>query len=207
MDVRSILTGAMLICATTSAQSQTLSTASLPSFASSPDAFALAPSPGWNGFPATTGFFAFSKSNDMFGGTAAYSGYTHKFSNDVYLSVRGGSGYSPFGGLGSNFAASGNGLSGFEFATTQFRLGYDMGRLKPYVTGSFAVATPVYGNALAPPGTSLNTMLNPPGNTRSVTSLGAGFDFAVTNRLSFGVGVAVHNVNGGATPLSPFGFR
>ena len=179
-----------------SGQAQTLSTASLPSFASNPQAFA----PGaanWNALIPAQGFYSFSSggagSNSSYG---AFGGYAHKFSNNVFLDIRGGSGYAP-----TLFQRQG--MQGFDYASTQFKIGYDLGRVRPYISGNFGVANPVSNNPFALPGSNFNAVMNPMQGQRSFTSVGTGFDIAVTNKLSFGAGVYISQSRGGL--LSPLG--
>ncbi len=101
----------------------------LPLLALNPAGLADTPS-RWSGFYVGSEVFAVSGSGGLKGGVggAAEAGYNHAFSNNVVLGVNTAVGYAP-----SLFRRSR--YSGFDFATADVRVGYDMGRLMPYVTG------------------------------------------------------------------------
>lgn len=183
------------------AQAQTLSSATLPSFAQG-GAYALAPSP----LGAIGGAFAFSTPapGHVFG-AANVAGFSQKLDDKLFISVQAVSGYaSSFGSGLTSFGRLGFGASGFDFTATSVKLGYDAGRFRPYVSAGFASATPVAGYGLSGPDRSLSAALNQPAGQRTTTSLGAGFDYAITGNLSFSAGVAVQSTQGA---VSPFGLR
>lgn len=193
-----LLTGLGLAAVAGSAQAQTLSSASLPSFAQGSTGFAqpsLAP---------IGGVFAYaSPMPGQIFGAGQTVGFSQKLNKDLFVSVQAGSGYaSTFGGAG--FGPWASGAAGFDFSSTSVKLGYDGGRLRPYVSAGFLSATPVAGYGLSGPDRSLSAALNQPATARTVTSIGAGFDYAVTGNLSFSAGVSVQSSNG---PTTPFGFR
>lgn len=84
--------------------------------------------------------------------------------------------------------------SGFGFSQTSMKFGYDMGAFKPYVSASFAEAKrPAFGaNVFAAPPDAAT----PFAFSSSATSVGAGFDYAITDKLSFGVSVNASQVSG-----------
>ena len=97
----------------------------------------------------------------------------------------------------TGFAAGGDMLgvaSGFGFSRTNMKFGYDMGAFKPYVSAAFSeVKAPAFGANVfaAPPGAA-----TPFAFTSSATSVGAGFDYAITDKLSFGMSVNATQVSG-----------
>eukprot|EP01037_Dinobryon_pediforme_P002418 gene2418-2453_t len=94
----------------------------------------------WAGFYyGTDAFGAFAKHSKGRIGGDGFIGYDHKLANDWTIGVVASAGYVPY-----SFANSP--LRGVDFATTQVKLGYDLGRLKPYVTTGVALAKPTSMN-------------------------------------------------------------
>lgn len=92
---------------------------------------------------------------------------------------------------GADIAALASGLS---LSRTSMKFGYDMGAFKPYMTASFAEQrAPAFGANVfaAPPGAA-----TPFAFTSSATSVGAGFDYSITENLSFGMSVNATQVTG-----------
>ena len=77
--------------------------------------------------------------------------------------------------------------SGFGFSRTNMKFGYDMGALKPFVSASFSeVKAPAFGaNVFAAPPDAAT----PFAFSSQTSSVGAGFDYAITDKLSFGMSV------------------
>ena len=97
----------------------------------------------------------------------------------------------------TGFAAGGDLLglaSGFSFSRTNMKFGYDMGAFRPYVSASFSEARgPAFGaNVFAAPPDAAT----PFAFTSSATTVGAGFDYAITDKLSFGMSVSATQVSG-----------
>eukprot|EP01037_Dinobryon_pediforme_P016394 gene16394-16572_t len=98
------------------------------------------PSP-WAGlYYGTDAFGTFAKHSKGQIGGDGFIGYDHKLANDWTIGVVASAGYVPY-----SFANSP--LKGVDFATTQVKLGYDLGRLKPYVTAGVALAKPTAINS------------------------------------------------------------
>lgn len=92
---------------------------------------------------------------------------------------------------GADIAALASGLS---LSRTSMKFGYDMGAFKPYMSASFAESrAPAFGANIfaAPPGA-----VTPFAFSSSATSVGAGFDYSITENLSFGVSVNATQVTG-----------
>ena len=98
------------------------------------------------------------------------------------------------------FAA--DGVRGFDFAQADAKLGYDLGRFLPYVTGGVALLRPVLrpGSGLPGPGNAFNDLLNGTATLKAATTVGAGVDYAVTGNLTVGVAVSVTQVPALAVP-------
>ena len=84
--------------------------------------------------------------------------------------------------------------SGFSFSQTSMKFGYDMGAFKPYVSAAFSeVKAPAFGaNVFAAPPDAAT----PFAYASSATSVGAGFDYAITDKLSFGMSVNASQFSG-----------
>ncbi|HMN72062.1 MAG TPA: hypothetical protein PKA55_09375 [Rhodoblastus sp.] len=97
----------------------------------------------------------------------------------------------------TGFAAGGDMLglaSGFSFSGANMKFGYDMGAFKPYMSAAFAETRgPAFGANVfaAPPDAAM-----PFAFSAQATSVGAGFDYAITENLSFGMAVNATQVTG-----------
>jgi opacity protein-like surface antigen len=164
---------------------------SLPSLALDPEA----PSP-WAGlYVGGEVTAAFAKGAKPGFGGAAFAGYNHEFSNNLVIGVEGSTGYEP-----NVFAHSP--YRGFDFGETSVRVGYDMGRFMPYVTAGVVLAKPVSFGVPAYTGAtdSMNALFAPGGDLRAFGTVGAGFDYAVTDKLTFGMEVRTGTGRGPVFP-------
>lgn len=104
---------------------------------------------------------------------------TFRISKDLLLGVSQTNG-------SSLFSSGVTGLSDFDISSTSLKLGFDLGRVTPFVTTSLssAKASPLPG-AL----TGFNTTgdLMSGRDTKTGVSAGAGLNFAITDSLQFGV--------------------
>ena len=164
----------------------------LPSLAADPQTQA----PNWSGFYVGAGVSVTSfKGYKAAAGGDVYGGYDHVFDNNVVLGVRFSTGYSPWMFPSARF-------QGFDFAETSVKVGYEMGRLTPYVVTGVALARPTYGGGgLADMSQSINGLFSGPGALQAVGTAGVGFDYAVTNNLHVGIEARVGN--GGIGALAP----
>jgi opacity protein-like surface antigen len=186
-----ILVALGALCASAGAGAQTAPTPTLPSLALDPEA----PSP-WSGlYVGSEVVAAFAKGSKPGFGGAAYAGYNRELANNLVLGVQASAGYAPY------LFASGP-ARGFNFAETSVRVGYDMGRFMPYVTAGVAFAKP---NDFGPPAftgaaDSMNSLFSSGGDLRAFGAVGAGFDYAINNNLSFGMEV---RAAAGHAPIAP----
>lgn len=153
----------------------------------------------WTGFYGGTEAFGVAGggrgSRGGFGGDA-FLGYNKEFANNVVIGFQGSGGYMP---SLSNF-----GPRGYNFAMADVHVGYDMGRLMPYVT--FGVGTAGASNFMGSRGfDSLNSAFTHSAQSVTLTRVGAGFDYAVTNNLHVGVEVDTIQAHGAGfgAPLQP----
>ena len=127
-------------------------------------------------------------------GGAAFAGYNREFDNNLVLGIEASTGYAP-----SLFRHAR--YSGYEFAATNVKLGYDMGRLMPFVTAGFAFAKPdVRSGGYLGATETANDLFGSPSNVRVLGNVGAGFDYQVTNNLAVGVAVSAGTGHG---PIAP----
>ena len=164
----------------------------LPSLAADPQTQA----PNWSGFYVGAGVEgSFAKgAKSAFGGDV-YAGYDHVFDNNVVLGARFSTGFSPWAVPGSRF-------QGMDFAETSVKMGYEMGRLTPYVMTGVALARPAFsGGGIANMSDSLNGVFGGPGELQAVGTAGVGFDYAITNNLHVGMEATVTHGQGGPALL------
>ena len=96
----------------------------------------------------------------------------------------------------TGFAAGGDMLglaSGVSFSRTNMKFGDDRGAFRPSVSAAFAEAkAPAFGANIfaAPPGAA-----TPFAFTSQATTVGAGFDYSITENLSFGMSVNATQVS------------
>lgn len=149
------------------------------------------PSP-WTGLYVGSEVFARSGGKGLRGGFggSGYAGYDRELDNGIVVGLQGNLGYAP--GLFKHSA-----VTGFEFASTDVRIGYDMGRLMPFVTVGVGLARPnVRSTGYAGAANAANDLFNSTGDLRSFESVGAGFAYKVTNNLTVGVAVQAFYGNG-----------
>lgn len=161
---------------------------SLPSLAQDPQ---LPPPSVWKGFYVGTGVSAsVSKgAKGAFGGDV-FAGYDHTFENGVVLGVKFDTGYNPW-------LSSYGKYRGFDFAETDVKVGYEMGKFTPYVMTGVAIAKGTnFGSPLPDANASLNGLLGGPGGISAVGVAGVGVDYAVTNNLHVGVAAFINGANG-----------
>jgi len=142
----------------------------------------------WSGLYVGTGvtFAAAKGQKGQFGGDV-FAGYDKTFENNLVLGVKFDTGYEPF------LTSSGR-FRGFDYAMTNVKLGYDFGRVVPYVYagGGLAHAT-AFNSGLPDANATINGLLYGPGGARAVSTFGAGVDYHVTNNVTIGVSAGVVN--------------
>jgi opacity protein-like surface antigen len=170
MPTRPLLAVAALACLATPSRAWEVVGGSLPTFAQEATPGAASLIRPWS---AMTG--------DPFRATALPAGYDISLGKGLLLGVRNWSDTTPF--------LFTSGLSPMGFSGSQAKLGFDMGGgLTPYVSIATAgIRSPSTGGYLSAPG-------NPFSSSASVTTLGAGFDYALTNNITIGFGVSATQV-------------
>jgi opacity protein-like surface antigen len=170
----------------------------LPTFAQiqpKPDSAKKSP---WQGLYVGTEVFGFSGGKGVKGGFGGggYAGYDHEFANNVIVGVSTSAGYAP--GVFKNST-----IKGFEYGTANVKVGYDLGRVQPYVMTGIVLAHPNNRATYLNTSDSINDLINGK-DIKVAQTVGAGVDFDVTDKLRVGVGVAVGRSNFGVLP--PPGF-
>jgi opacity protein-like surface antigen len=158
------------------------------------------PSDPWTGLVVGSSLFgaagAGRGSRGGFGGDA-FVGYNKEFDNRVIVGVQASAGYIP--GLYQY------GPRGYDFGLAQLQVGYDLGRLMPYVSVGAGLARPTSALNGAPTGFAALNDLSASGQpTTSIATVGVGVNYAVTDHLVVGVGInAVQQRGGWGPPLIP----
>ena len=165
----------------------------LPTFAlTSPPAD---PSP-WTGLYVGSEVFGITGGKNVRGGFggAGYAGYNRELDNGIVVGVRGAAGYTP--GFFKNSL-----VTGYDFATTDVLVGYDMGRFMPYVTAGVGLARPnLRGAGYGGVANSANDLFSSTGDLRGFETVGSGFVYQLTNNTSIGLAVQAYHGNGSVGP-------
>jgi outer membrane immunogenic protein len=204
---RRLVAAVPLVCAMTfSVQAHDPQTIELPTLALdprslNPHSFEPSASP-WSGFSIGSEISALSrKGAEGLAGGSAFLGYNHEFYNQVVLGVEASSGFVPSllsPSLLSPRLRSHGSARGFDFAATSVKLGYNMGRLMPFVTAGVTLAKPQVnrGVGFVNATESVNDLFNSPSHVATFGTIGAGFDYALTNDLSVGLTVSTNRGSG-----------
>lgn len=152
----------------------------LPMLAANPDPAASI----WKGLYVGSGISVVGgRGTKGFVGGDAYGGYNRAFDNNVVLGLSGAVGTVPgWSGLGP--------IAAYNAAAADVKLGYTIGRLTPYVTSGLVLAKPAGGIGSGLSADYPNALFASPGRTETSTRVGAGFDYALTNTTSIGLGLS-----------------
>jgi opacity protein-like surface antigen len=171
---------AALACLTSHARAWEVVGGSLPTFAQETTPASASLIRPWS---AMTG--------DPFRATTPPAGYDLSLGKGLLLGVRNWSDTPP------GLAAAG--LSRMGFSGNQAKLGFDLGGgLTPYVSVGLGEFRAPFASNSSLTGAGPAGLLAAPGNpfssSASVTTLGAGFDYALTNNITIGFGVSATQV-------------
>jgi outer membrane immunogenic protein len=165
---------------------------SLPTLAIDPQA----PPPSiWKGlYVGSEVTFATAKQAKGLWGGSAYIGYDRHLDNNLVLGVRASTGFEPFAIAHSPF-------KGWDYAEASAKVGYEMGRLTPYLTAGIALAKPngFPGVGFVSPTDSANAVFNG-GNVAASGVFGAGVDYALTSNTTVGIAAVVGTGRGFVAP-------
>lgn len=150
----------------------------------------------WHGLSIGTDVFAVSggKGTKGFLGGSVTAGYDRLLPNNVLL------GLSVSTGIAPGLSAFGP-LQAYDFAAAGLKLGYPIGRWTPYMTTDVVLAKPQsrFGGTFSGMDTA-NDLFNSTERVDAGARVGAGFDYALTNDVSVGLGVSVQK---GAAAVFP----
>ena len=151
------------------------------------------PSPSiWNGAYVGGGVsFAAAKGRKGAVGGDVFAGYDKTFPNNFVIGLRFDTGYAPF-------VAPVGRYRGLDFAMGEAKVGYDFGRVTPYVFAGGGIAR---ASNFASPFPDAATTMNGAFGTGpgfGVATFGAGVDYRVTPNITVGVQARVLNAPGGA---------
>ncbi|MDE3175381.1 MAG: hypothetical protein KGM15_04635 [Pseudomonadota bacterium] len=144
------------------------------------------PSPSiWDGLYVGTGVgFAAGKGQRGMAGGEVFAGYDKHFDNHFVLGARFDTGFAPFMGAGGRFV-------GADFALGSVKLGYDFGRVTPYLfAGAGLARATAFASTLPDAATTMNGAFGQ-GPGQGVTMFGGGVDYRITNNVTIGVEAGV----------------
>ena len=154
----------------------------------------------WDGLTMGTEVFAGSGTGKGgrggFGGDL-HIGYLKELDNNVVVGIGASSGYAP------SFTSFGP--KGYGFGMVDLKVGYDMGRLMPYVTFGVGRETAMPNGQGFSGLDSVNNVFASHGPSATLTKVGAGFDYEVNEHLHIGAEFNAVQVRGNAfgPPLAP----
>jgi hypothetical protein len=174
-----------------------------PSGLPSPNAPPPDPNP-WSGLTIGSEVFGISgrglKSHVGGGGFADWSRY---YPDGSFVGFSGGAGFSP-AFFPTGWATGPGGATGYDFTTLGVRAGQDFGRLKTFVVGGLELAKPSAGPDGAPNAMgSIDNVFSAPSRLRARGSIGAGFEYQVTDQLMIGGTVSASQGRGPFLPPTP----
>ncbi len=146
----------------------------------------------WSGLYVGTGISAWGGKGVKGGvGGDAFLGYDHAFENGVVVGIRASSGYEPF-----LWAAPSGSLqfTGTAYAGGSALVGYQMGRLTPYVIAGVDLARPTRFGSLSALD-NVDAVFSGPGAVQAVGAVGVGAVYRFNNNFSFGVEAIVQHAN------------
>lgn len=150
------------------------------------------PSPSiWNGAYVGSGVsFAATKGRKGQVGGDVFAGYDRTFDNHFVIGLKFDTGYAPF------LAPLGR-FRGVDFAMGEVKVGYELGRLTPYVFAGGGIARATNFASSAPDAASSMNGAFGSGPGFGVSTFGAGVDYHITPNLTVGVQARVLNGQGG----------
>jgi opacity protein-like surface antigen len=166
----------------------------LPTLALDPQA----PSPSiWKGLYVGSDVFfsAGSHSKGVVGGSA-FVGYERHLDNNLVLGIQASTGFVPFSIQHSPF-------KGYDYGEVSAKVGYEMGRVTPYMMTGIVLARPngTAGAGYLSPTDSANNLFNNSGSNLAASGIiGAGVNYALTDKLTVGVAATVGTGRGFVAP-------
>jgi opacity protein-like surface antigen len=190
--MRSVLVLAALLAAGSAAEADP-AIPTLPTLALDPQA----PPPSiWKGLYAGTDiFFSAGRGSKGLVGGGGFVGYERRLDNNLVLGVQASVGYGPFSLQHSPF-------KGYDYGELSAKVGYEMGRLTPYLTTGIALTKPNGnpGEGYLSAADSANNLFNGATNLSATGIFGGGVDYALTNNTTIGIGAVVGTGRGFVAP-------
>jgi opacity protein-like surface antigen len=190
--MRSVLVLAALLAAGSAAEADP-AIPTLPTLALDPQA----PPPSiWKGLYAGTDiFFSAGRGSKGLVGGGGFVGYERHLDNNLVLGVQASVGYAPFSLQHSPF-------KGYDYGELSAKVGYQMGRLTPYLTTGIALTKPNGnpGEGYLSAADSANNLFNGATNLSATGIFGGGVDYALTNNTTIGIGAVVGTGRGFVAP-------
>jgi hypothetical protein len=141
----------------------------------------------WHGFYVGSGVTAsFAKGAKSAWGGDAFAGYDHRFESGLVLGAQFSTGYMPW-------ASSNPMYKGFDYAEAGVKVGYEMGRVTPFLTTGVAFAKGSNFAGAPDPGSSFNALFGGPGGTQALGYAGAGVEYQINDKMRIGVEAVVGN--------------
>ena len=112
------------------------------------------------------------------------------------LGIQASTGFVPFSIQHSPF-------KGYDYGEVSAKVGYEMGRVTPYLATGIVLARPngTPGAGYLSPANSANNLFNNGGSNLSASGIvGAGVDYALTDKLTVGVAATVGTGRGFVAP-------
>jgi outer membrane immunogenic protein len=146
----------------------------------------------WNGLYVGGGVSVWGGKGQKGGvGGDVFAGYDHEFKNNLVLGVKLDTGYAPFTSMSGRFR-------GFDYTVGTVKLGYDFGKVTPFVYAGGGIARATNFASGPDAGATLNGAFGS-GPGFGVTTFGAGVDYHVTNNVTLSVSGGVMKGNGPAS--------
>lgn len=166
----------------------------LPTFARAPEAASRDAGAFWKGLSAGVEAIGVS-GKGMRGGVGGAANVAWRTALDERLSVqfKTSAGYLPGVWKGPALATGwSKGFSGSNFALAEASVAYDMGRVRPWASVGLGAARATRFGGFSGGLNAVNALFDGEGKTARFVAVGAGVDYAVTDKLT--IGVAVHGL-------------
>lgn len=162
--------------------------APLPTFARAPEAATRDAASVWKGFSAGVEAFAVSGKGIKGGlGGAANVAWRTALDERTTFQLKTSAGYMP--GVWKASAWGRAGFTGSNFVFTEASLAHEIGRVRPWASVGVGYAKATRFGGFSGGLNSINDMFGEPGKGAGFVAVGAGVDYAVTDKLTIGVAV------------------
>jgi outer membrane immunogenic protein len=183
-SVRVALTLLVAVSPAAAADLPSAAPADLGAYSIAPQAATVDP---WQGFYVGSGVTSsFAKGAKSAWGGDAFAGYDRRFDNGLVLGAEFSTGYMPW-------ASSNPQYKGFDYAGGEAKVGYDMGKVTPYLAAGVALTKGAAFAGGQDPGTSFNALFGGSGAYQAMGFVGGGVDYKVNDKITIGVGAYVGN--------------